>query len=65
MIVKGKPYQPPQPKFKPGQWVYYYDLRFQVIASTHTHSQLDGVEKAIANWELRLSRKRPAINTTK
>lgn len=57
-MIKRQPYQQPTARFKPGQKVYYYDLSFEVVASTHTHTQLKGMEKAIANWELRTTRKR-------
>jgi hypothetical protein len=55
-------YEPPPAPFKPGQKVYYYDLSFEVIHSTHTHTQLDGVEFAVPNWQLATRRKRSVIS---
>ncbi len=71
--MKGKPqplrkfskYEPPSAPFKPGQKVYYDDLSFEVVHSTHTHTQLDGVEFAVPNWQLTTRRKRSVIITTK
>lgn len=53
MRKKQPPYQLPKAPYKPGQWVKYQGVRFQVTSSTHTHTQLLGIEKAIANWELK------------
>jgi hypothetical protein len=50
-------YELPNPLYKPGQRVklksFSLGLRFKVIASSHTHTQLDGLPKAIPNWELK------------
>lgn len=58
MIIKGKPYAPPPAPFKKGDRVKLSasDTTYTVIASSHTHTQLEGVRYAIANWKLRLYR---------
>lgn len=66
-LRKRTPYQQPPSPFQPGDWVKFEGKRYEVIASTHTHSQLQGVRYAIANWELkrvRISVDREKIHDT-
>lgn len=51
-MITRKRYTPPPAPFKPGDRVKYKRTRYKVLASTHTHSQLKGIDKAIANWQL-------------
>ena len=43
---------PPPPAFQPGQWVLYQGQQYKVIAGTDAHAQLEGIEQAIAIWQL-------------
>lgn len=56
-MIKGKPYQAPKSRFKPGEWVTFIDLplplAFRVVSSTHTHTKVEGLEKGSANWKLK------------
>jgi hypothetical protein len=56
-VRKFSRYEPPPAPYKPGQKVYYLDLSFEVVSSTHTHTQLDGVKFAVPNWLLSLATK--------
>jgi hypothetical protein len=53
-INKRTPYQQPESPFIVGQSVMYEGVRYSVTIPGSTHSQLEGVESAIANWELKL-----------
>ncbi len=53
MHLKAEAYQYPPAGFELGQWVRFEGKRYRVLASTHTHTQLEGLEKAIANWYLK------------
>ena len=53
-MIFGKPYQAPPPDFEPGDQVKYEGKLYTVLASSHAHSQLEGLPKAVANWQLRL-----------
>jgi hypothetical protein len=55
--IKSAEYVVPLAAFKSGDKVWFEGKRYEIIASTHTHSQLQGLEKAIANW--RLSKRKP------
>lgn len=55
-LRKRTPYQQPPSPFQPGDWVKFEWNEYKVIASTHTHSQLEGVRYAVANWELKKTR---------
>ncbi|MBD1892929.1 phage/plasmid primase, P4 family [Coleofasciculus sp. FACHB-SPT9] len=52
-INKRTPYQQPESLFVVGQSVMYEGIRYSVTIPGSTHSQLEGVESAIANWELK------------
>jgi hypothetical protein len=52
MIKTKKSYETPKPAFKRGTKVYFEGNSYKVIASTHTHTQLEGLAKAVANWQL-------------
>lgn len=52
-MLKRTPYQPPAAPFKPGDRVKLEDWPYTVVASTHTHTQLEGLPYAVANWRLR------------
>lgn len=47
-----QPYQRPPAPFKPGQLIWWQGDRYKVIASSHTHTQLEGVSKAVWNFDL-------------
>lgn len=51
-MKKATPYQQPESPFTVGQRVLYEGSECIVIEPGHTHSQLEGFEDAIANWEL-------------
>lgn len=51
-MLKRPPFQYPDPKFRPGQWVKFEGQVYEVIAGTHTHTQVIGQKFAIANWRL-------------
>jgi hypothetical protein len=57
-MIRGTVYQAPKPAYKPGAYVklktFPLGLRFKVVSSSHTHTQLEGFKSAIANWELKL-----------
>ena len=69
-MIYGKPIEYPPPAFNPGDRVrFLYPEDFSqggshyVIASSHTHTLLEGFKYATPNWELRRTHKaRP--NTT-
>ncbi len=42
-----KPYTPTPAPFKAGQCVYVGGWKYKVIACTHTHVQVEGLEKAL------------------
>ncbi|MBD1903780.1 DUF3854 domain-containing protein [Trichocoleus sp. DQ-A3] len=44
----------PEPSFIPGQRVEFEGKAYVVTESTHSHSQLQGLHGAVANWELKL-----------
>jgi len=50
-------YQQPTPEFYPGDRVKWLEneVIYTVIRGTHTHTQLEGLPFAIANWRLKLS----------
>lgn len=52
-LYKRAPYQPPKPRFKPGDKVWFEGNPCEVTASTHTHTQVKGVRHAIPNNYLR------------
>jgi hypothetical protein len=56
-MIKRSPYQPPPAPFAPGDKVKYEGRRYEVIAGTHTHSQLDTLPYAVPNWLLKPIRK--------
>jgi hypothetical protein len=43
----------PKPQFKIGTFVWFEGQKCKVIASTHTHSQLEGVDVGVSNWRLK------------
>lgn len=45
-------YQAPPAPYKPGQKIKIGGKFYKVIGSTHTHTQLEGVEYAVANWAI-------------
>lgn len=51
-MIKAKPYKAPKAAFKRDTKVYFEGNSYRIIASTHTHSQLEGLPKAVANWQL-------------
>lgn len=55
-MIKGKPYESPPAPYKPGQKVRFEGTMRRVVASTHTHTLLEGDRYAIANWILKLGR---------
>lgn len=61
-MIYGKPFEKPPAAFKPGDRVAFrFDQEhrgwYRVIASSHTHTRIEGFYYAIANWELRRVRK--------
>jgi hypothetical protein len=52
----------PASQFKKGDWVWFEWQVYTVIACNHTHTQLEGVEYAIPNWQLKISRKAKKIS---
>lgn len=61
-MIYGKEIEKPTATFQPGDRVRFIPDdeetgTYTVIRSTHTHTQLDGFEFAIANWRLRRVRK--------
>lgn len=59
------PFQYPDPKFRPGQWVKFEGQVYEVVAGTHTHAQLAGLKFAIANWRLTKCASRATAGTNK
>lgn len=55
-MIKGKPYEYPPADYKPGQRVKFEGKMRKVVASSHTHTLLEGEKFAIANWILKLGR---------
>lgn len=51
-MMKRARYQPPPAPFAPGDRVRYQRQTYTVIASTHTHTQLEGFKYAVPNWEI-------------
>ncbi|MBD1926486.1 AAA family ATPase [Trichocoleus sp. FACHB-90] len=47
-----KPYEQPPAPFTTGQKVRYEGTEYTVKSATHTHTQLDGIEKAVSNSEV-------------
>jgi len=64
-MIKRQPYQQPKAAYKPGRWVFYQGQKWKVEHSTHTHTQLLGLEKAVPNWLLRRAPKPKVISITK
>lgn len=64
-MIRRQPYQQPKPAYKSGRWVEYQGMRWRVEHSTHTHSQLLGLEKAVPNWLLKPTSKPKVISITK
>lgn len=56
-MIKRSLYQPPPAPFAPGDKVKFEGRRYEVIASTHAHSQLEGLRYAVPNWLLKPIRK--------
>ena len=52
-MINRPRYTPPVAPFKPGDRVRYQSQIFSVIASTHTHTQLEDQRWAVPNWLLR------------
>jgi hypothetical protein len=50
--IKAQSYEQPPPAHTPGKFIFWEGKKRRVIASTHTHTQLEGIEKAIWNWDL-------------
>ena len=49
------PYKQPNNKFRVGEAVQFrgeLPLRWIIVGSSHTHSQLEGLPKAVPNWLL-------------
>jgi hypothetical protein len=46
-------YVPPDAAFQPNERVIYEQTVYRVRSSTHTHVWLEGIEKAIAIWEVK------------
>ena len=55
-------YTPPQAKYFPGDCVWFEWQVYTVVAGNHTHAQLEGIEHAIPNWQLKISRKAKKIS---
>lgn len=49
---------PPAP-YKPGQKITIAGETYKVAASTHTHTQLEGFNYAVANWVIAQMKKSP------
>ncbi|HEY9672230.1 MAG TPA: hypothetical protein V6D11_12350 [Waterburya sp.] len=64
-MIKGQPYQAPPPTFQPGDRVRYEGHTYTVLASSHTHSQLEGLRWAVANWQLQRVKSRRQSPTPK
>ena len=48
-------YEFPPASFAPGELVQFereLPLEWIVLASTHTHTQIEGIPKAVPNWDL-------------
>lgn len=43
-------YEIPPAPYRPGQKIKIGGKTYRVIASTHTHTQLEGVAYSVANW---------------
>jgi hypothetical protein len=52
LLNESKLYVAPPAPFEMGDKVWLEGKRHEVLFSTHTHSQLQGLEKAVANWRL-------------
>ena len=50
-----QPYEQPPAPFSIGQKVIYEGTEYTVTSCTHTHTQLDGIEKAVYNSELAIA----------
>jgi hypothetical protein len=48
-------YRPPAAEYYPGDRVRFDGDIYTVVDGTHTHTQLEGIDQAIANWELKLA----------
>lgn len=46
-------YEPPPAPYKPGQRVFVGSKIYTVHSSTHTHTQLEGLDHGVANWIIR------------
>lgn len=51
-MINRPRYQPPPAPFSPGDLVKYADRICRVVASTHTHTQLQEFKYAVPNWEI-------------
>lgn len=61
-MIYGKPIEKPPAAFQPGDQVAFrFDEErpgwYRVIASSHTHTKIEGFHYAVFNWELRRVRK--------
>jgi hypothetical protein len=56
-MIKRPPYQSPPAPFSPGNIVKFESKQYVILASTHTHCQLEGVAYAVPNWQLKTVRK--------
>ncbi|MBD1836158.1 AAA family ATPase [Cyanobacteria bacterium FACHB-472] len=54
-----KPYEQPPAPFTIGQEVIYESTEYTVTSCTHTHTQLDGLKKAVSNSELAIAGEEP------
>jgi hypothetical protein len=52
-IYPSTQYEHPPAPYKPGQKLKLGYKVYRVTASTHTHTQLEGMQYAIANWVLK------------
>ncbi len=61
-MIYGKAIEYPAAAFQPGDRVAFkfdkqYRGWYRVIASSHTHTRIEGFYYAVANWELKRVRK--------
>lgn len=54
--IEASTYQSPPPGFEVGSPVRYEGKIYKVVASTHTHSQLEGLRYAVSNAWLKAVR---------
>lgn len=55
------PYEPPPSPFRPQERVRFEGRVYTITATTHAHSQLEGVRYAVPNWQLRKIRKSKGV----